>query len=107
MDSSKKIFIKQPWWRSVRFLILLGVLLVTGIVSVASIFSKRGEIESGHTLPISNKILTEQERADILKQISASTTLKESERARIQKNNAATTQLSDVEREKVISQLSN
>jgi hypothetical protein len=105
----EQVSVKCPWWKRGKPLILLIALLIIVIVSLLSLFGQKRAIEpvGDQTASTSGYVLTDQERADIIAQLSATTTIKASERDRIIKKNSATTQLSEAERQKIIDQLSN
>ena len=86
MDTSNQVSInKRPWWKNWQVWILLLVLLVlvAEIANVLGVFKKNDVIAPVPLAPSGPKVLTEQERADIVKQLSATTTLKTSEREKI------------------------
>jgi uncharacterized membrane protein len=109
----------QLWWK-IALIVLLAVLLIAGIFSALyfGIFNQKSVVvPTASTTPVVRKVLTDQERAEIIKQLSASTTsttskatVSDKKRAAIIKQLSAPStapKLSDTERQKIINSLSN
>ena len=76
MDNIKDIFPKRPWYKRPLLLILIGLFIIVSIIFVMVVFNQKQETGIGESTASSTpkKILTDQERSDIVEQLSATAT---------------------------------
>lgn len=121
MNEAKDFFPKRPWYKKPWLLILIVLLIIVVVIVFVMNYLPKTQITLPQQPAPVKKVLTEEERADIIKQLSAnpSTTtpdvtpvVVDKKKADIIKQLSAPSsetapKVSDAERQKIINSLSN